>query len=61
MPEAFYAGIAAAVIASIGLWWFRLILPAVRKQEKTTRYGVYALVWLAYFILTLIVIGRSGG
>ena len=59
MPEAFYASIAAIVIASIGLWWFRLVLPVVRKQEKTMRYGVYALVWLAYFILTLIVITNN--
>ena len=28
-------------------------------MPKTTRYGVYALVWLAYFILTMIVIGRA--
>jgi hypothetical protein len=60
MPDAFYAGIAAAVIASIGLWWFRLVLPSLRRHAKTTRYGVYVLVWLAYFILTLIVIGQQG-
>ena len=60
MPEIFYASIAATVIASIGLWWFRLVLPVIRKKPKTTRYGVYALVWLAYFILTVIVITRTG-
>lgn len=58
--EALIAGIVAAAIACAGLWWFRLILPVVRKQPKTTRYGVYALVWLAYFILTIVVINRSG-
>ncbi len=51
----------AAVIACLGLWWFRLLLPAVRQQPKPTRYGVYGLVWLAYFILTMLVIGRSAG
>ncbi len=60
MPEIFYASIAAAVIASIGLWWFRLVLPVFRKKPKTTRYGIYAFVWLAYFILTVIVITRTG-
>ncbi|WP_411816686.1 hypothetical protein [Hyphococcus sp. DH-69] len=55
------AVIVAIIIATGGLWWFRLILPVVRKQPKTTRFGVYALVWLAYFILTMILIGRSGG
>jgi len=60
MPEhAFYAAIAASVVASIGLWWFRLIMKGVRDQPKTTRYGVYALVWLAYFILTMIIIGQA--
>ncbi|MAW82325.1 MAG: hypothetical protein CMI63_18965 [Parvularcula sp.] len=58
--NALIAGLVAALIASAGLWWFRLILPVVRKQPKTTRYGVYAIVWLAYFILTMVVIGQSG-
>ncbi|MEX6632639.1 hypothetical protein [Hyphococcus lacteus] len=53
------AAIVATIIATVGLWWFRLILPVVRKQPKTTRMGVYALVWLAYFILTMMVIGRN--
>lgn len=59
MPEALIAAGIAAGIATLGLWWFRLMLPVVRRQPKTTRYGVYALVWLAYFILTLIVIGGA--
>ncbi|WP_428407131.1 hypothetical protein [Hyphococcus sp.] len=59
--ESLIAGIVAALIASAGLWWFRLVLPAVKKQPKTTRFGVYAIVWLAYFILIMIMIGRSGG
>lgn len=58
--SAIYAGVAAIIIASLGLWWFRLIMTGVRKQSKTTRYGIYALVWLAYFILTLVVIGQQG-
>ena len=57
--SAIAAVISAAVIASLGLWWFRLIMTAVRKQAKATRYGVYAAVWLAYFILTMVVIGQT--
>lgn len=60
MPEhPLYAAIAAAVVACIGLWWFRLVLGGIRKQPKATRYGIYALVWLAYFILTMILIGQT--
>ena len=54
------AGFVAAVIASLGLWWFRLVLPVVRKQPQATRFGVYAFVWLAYFILTIMVINLRG-
>jgi len=60
LPEnILYVAIAAAVIACIGLWWFRLVLVQVRKMRPATRYGIYALVWLAYFILTMILIGRG--
>lgn len=59
--ETVFAGIAAAVIASLGLWWFRLIMANVKKQPPATRFGVYALVWLAYFIATLVMIGQAGG
>lgn len=54
-----FAAFGAALIASLGLWWFRLVLTGVRKLPKSSRYGVYALVWLAYFILTLIIIGQT--
>ena len=57
--ESLIAGFVAALIASAGLWWFRLILPVIKKQPKPTRFGVYAIVWLAYFILTMIMIGRG--
>jgi len=53
------AALVAALIASLGLWWFRLILRGVRTLPASSRYGVYALVWLAYFILTLIIIGQT--
>lgn len=58
---AIYAGIAATIIASFGLWWFRLVMTSIKKQPKMTRYGIYALVWLAYFIATLVMIGQSSG
>ena len=54
-----YAALAGALVASLGLWWFRLVMTGVKKLPKTTRYGVYALIWLAYFILTLLVGGRA--
>jgi len=54
-----YAIIAGVIIASVGLWWFWLVLPSVKTMRKTVRFGIYSLVWLAYFILTLIVIGKT--
>ena len=53
--------LAGAFVATAGLWWFRLILKDVQKLPRSTRFGVYALVWLAYFTLTLLVIDRTGG
>lgn len=53
------AGIAAAVVASLGLWWFRLIMKNLQNMAKTTRYGIYALIWLAYFVAVMLVIGRG--
>ncbi|NOX82479.1 MAG: hypothetical protein GXP06_05745 [Alphaproteobacteria bacterium] len=50
MPEnILYVAIAAAVIACIGLWWFRLVLVQVRKMRPATRYGIYALGWRISF------------
>jgi hypothetical protein len=43
----------------VGLWWFQLVLPAVRKLPKITRHGVYAAIWLAYFILSMILIKNA--
>lgn len=53
------ASIAAFAVATIGLWWFRLIMKNVREMPKTTRYGIYALVWLAYFVVVLLLVDRS--
>ncbi len=53
------AAIAAAVIATLGLWWFRLILRSVRALPPITRFGIYALIWLAYFVAVMLVITRS--
>ena len=58
--SAIFAIVAAAVIATLGLWWFRVVLSNVKKLAPTTRYGVYALIWLAYFIATLVLVGQTG-
>jgi len=50
----------ASLIATAGLWWFRMVLKSVRRLATPTRFGVYAAVWLAYFILIIIVIGKTG-
>ena len=56
-PGAF---VSAAVVASIGLWWFQYVLKDVRKLQRGMRLGVYALIWLAYFILTIILVAHLG-
>ena len=58
--ETLIAGLVGGAVASAGLWWFRLMMPVVRRQEKPIRWSVYAAIWLAYFILTIILINRSG-
>ena len=58
--SAIYAVIAGAVIATIGLWWFRMVLGSIKKLPPMTRYGVYALIWLAYFIATLVLVSQTG-
>lgn len=55
------AGAVAAAVATFGLFWFRMILKELRRLPKTTRFGIYALVWLAYFVLTMLVINQAGG
>jgi hypothetical protein len=49
----------AIVVATAGLWWFQFVLKNVRKLPAVTRFGIYALVWLAYFVLTMIMTARS--
>ncbi len=51
----------AVLIATGGLWWFTMILKTVRQLPNLTKYGVYALIWLAYFVLVLLIIRQSGG
>lgn len=51
---------ASALVATAGLWWFWSIMKDVRRLPMATRIGIYVLVWLAYFILMMILAGRSG-
>ncbi|MBB5517540.1 hypothetical protein [Amphiplicatus metriothermophilus] len=56
------AAFVAAIVATAGLWWFRLLLKKeVGRLPAATRYGVYALIWLAYFVLTFIIARQVGG
>jgi hypothetical protein len=55
------AAVVAAIVATAGLWWFLLLLKKeTSRLPAATRYGVYALVWLAYFVLTLFIAQRIG-
>ena len=49
----------SAIIASLGLWWFTTILKDVRKLPRLTRLGIYLLIWLAYFILVMMLADKA--
>lgn len=49
----------SAIIATAGLWWFQYMLKDIRKLPRTTRYGIYAIIWLAYFILVMILAAQT--
>ncbi len=56
------AAAVAGIIATIGLWWFRLMLKDfMSRQTPVVRNGVYVLIWLAYFVLVLLLAARSSG
>lgn len=51
----------SALVASAGLFWFRMILKDVRTQPAATRFGIYVLIWLAYFVLMMMLAVRTAG
>lgn len=51
---------ASAIVATAGLWWFWTILKDARRLPPATRIGVYVLVWLAYFVLMMVLADRLG-
>ncbi|MGE0408252.1 MAG: hypothetical protein AB7P23_03195 [Amphiplicatus sp.] len=53
------AAVAAGLVASLGLWWFHFMLKGLKSLPRATRYGVYAGVWLAYFILVMMLASRA--
>ena len=51
----------AALIASAGVWWFRMVLKnRLLAMTPTMRFGLYALIWLAYFIPVVILASQPG-
>ncbi|MEL6213236.1 MAG: hypothetical protein AAFY22_14005 [Pseudomonadota bacterium] len=51
----------AAVVALAGTVWFRMVLKDwLLSQETPTRYGLYVLIWLAYFIAVMLIASRGG-
>ena len=59
MDDASAFFLVAALIATAGLWWFRMVLKDwLLRQSQALRWGVYAIVWLAYF--TLIILLQKG-
>lgn len=62
MPDspAYIAAIPAGIIATLGLWWFHFMMKDfMGRQPRATRWGVYALIWLAYFVLVMLLALRG--
>jgi len=49
---------ASAIVATAGLWWFSMIMKNLKRSPPATRLGIYVLVWLAYFVLMMILAER---
>ncbi|MEL7489267.1 MAG: hypothetical protein AAGJ73_01000 [Pseudomonadota bacterium] len=63
MPDTQTLGLAmvAALIAFAGLWWFRMVLKErLLAMRPGLRFGLYALIWLAYFTVIIILAMQSG-
>ena len=54
------ATIASAIVAFAGTWWFAYVLKGLKQFNDGQRALVYGAVWLAYFILTQVLIDRLG-
>ncbi|MEO0613628.1 MAG: hypothetical protein AAFY83_09960 [Pseudomonadota bacterium] len=49
----------ATLIACVGLWWFDKVLPSLRTKNTPMRLSLYAGIWLAYFVVIMILIDRT--
>lgn len=60
--EVLYRAVAAGVTACLGLWWFHLFMKKLMaRQPALARAGIYAAIWLAYFILTMMALALREG
>jgi len=52
------AFLSAAIVASLGTWWFAFVLKGLKDISSSQRLIVYGSIWLAYFVLMMILIDR---
>ncbi|MEO0398262.1 MAG: hypothetical protein AAF224_02440 [Pseudomonadota bacterium] len=50
--------ISAFIIACLGTGWFAYVLRGLKNLSASARYGLYCLIWLAYFVLAWILATR---
>lgn len=53
--------ISAGIVAFAGTAWFAFVMTSLKRARPMVRRGVYAGVFAAYFLLTLILIDQLGG
>ncbi|MGF1545338.1 MAG: hypothetical protein ACFB00_12710 [Parvularculaceae bacterium] len=51
----------AAIVATAGAWWFAYVLKGLKSLRGNERLAVYGAIWLAYFAVTMALIGVSRG
>ena len=61
LSGSFGALISASIVAGVGTAWFAHVMTNLKTARPLVRRGVYAGVFAAYFLLTLILIEQLGG
>ena len=60
LSGSFGALISASLVAFLGTAWFAYVMTNLKRASPLMRRGVYAGVFAAYFLLTLILIDQLG-
>ena len=60
MPASFVDLAAAVAVATMGVLWFAYVLKGLKGLAAGPRTIVYGAVWVAYFLLTTVLVQQFG-